>query len=137
MTPQKWRQIIDTNLSAAVHLAHAAWSTFAAQKSGVIVNISSESARDPFLGLGAYGAAKAGLNLLTRALAQEGKSINLRAYAIAPAAVETAMFRQIATIEQVPTEKALAPEDVARLVAQCLAGDLRHANGEVIYVHKG
>ncbi len=137
ITPQQWRQIIDTNLSAAVYLAHAAWKTIAAQKSGAIVNLSSESSRDPFLGLGAYGAAKAGLNLLTKALAQEGRPINLRAYAIAPAAVETGMLRQIATVDQLPTEKTLAPEEIAQVVMQCIHGDLRHSNGEVIYVHKG
>ncbi len=136
ITPEKWRQIIDTNLSSAVYLAHACWPTFRGQNSGAIVNISSESSRDPFMGLGAYGAAKAGLNLLTKALAAEGAEINVKAHAIAPAAVETEMFRQIVSHAQYPTERALSPENVAKLVADCLQGDLRHTNGEVIYIHK-
>jgi 3-oxoacyl-[acyl-carrier protein] reductase len=136
LTPEEWRKIIDTNLSAAVYLTHACWPTFRAQKSGVIINISSESSRDPFMGLGAYGSAKAALNLLTKALAQEGAEINVKAHAIAPAAVETQMLRRIVPHEQLPTEKILAPGDIARIVADCLVGNLRHTNGEVIYVHK-
>jgi NAD(P)-dependent dehydrogenase (short-subunit alcohol dehydrogenase family) len=136
ITPAQWRQIIDTNLSAAVYLAHACWPTFRKQNAGAIINISSESSRDPFMGLGAYGAAKAGLNLLTKALAAEGADINVKAHAIAPAAVETEMFRQIVPQDQYPTEKTLSPEALANLVADCLQGNLRHTNGEVIYVHK-
>ena len=136
ITPDLWRQIIDTNLSAVIHLARAAWPTFKAQKQGVIVNISSESGRDPFIGLGAYGAAKAGVNLLGKALAAEGNEINVRVHTIAPGAVETDMLRRIVSSDQFPTEKTLAPDEVARVIVQCIEGDLRHTNGEVIYVHR-
>ncbi len=63
-TDEQWYETIDTNLSAAFFLARAAWPTFVQQKGGVIVNISSSAARDPFLGFTAYAAAKAGINLL-------------------------------------------------------------------------
>ena len=72
MTPAQWQSVIDTNLSAAFYLCKAAWPIFKAQKSGVIVNISSEASRDPFDGFAAYGAAKAGLNLFGRVAAREG-----------------------------------------------------------------
>jgi hypothetical protein len=38
--------------------------------------------------------------------------------------------------DQYPTEKTLDPADVARVVVQCIRGELRHASGEVIYLHK-
>ena len=136
ITAEIWRQIIDTNLSAAVYLASAAWPTFRAQRSGVIVNLSSESARDPFLGLGAYGAAKAGVNLLGKALAAEGAPINLRVHTIAPGAVETQMLRNLVSPADLPSEKTLAPSDVARVITQCITGHLVHTSGEVIYIHK-
>src|SRR5665213_298808 len=72
MTPAQWQAVIDTNLSAAFYLCKAAWPIFKTQKSGVVVNISSESSRDPFDGFAAYGAAKAGLNLFGRVAAREG-----------------------------------------------------------------
>jgi NAD(P)-dependent dehydrogenase (short-subunit alcohol dehydrogenase family) len=76
------------------------------------------------------------LNLLGKALAAEGAQINVRVHTIAPGAVETEMLRRIASREEFPTEKTLSPADVARVIVQCVEGDLRHTSGEVIYVHK-
>jgi NAD(P)-dependent dehydrogenase (short-subunit alcohol dehydrogenase family) len=100
------------------------------------VNVSSEAARDPFAGLGAYGAAKAGVNLLGLALAREGAEIHVRVHTVASGATETAMLRSIITREQVPSEKTLEPAEVARVIVQCVRGELACTSGEVIYVHK-
>lgn len=136
MSIDRWRAVIDTNLSAAFYLSRAVWPTFEKQQSGVIVNISSLASRDPFPGFAAYGAAKAGLNLFGLALAREGQPINVRVHTVAPGSVETPMFRGIMSAEQWPTDKTLDPVEVARVVASCIDGDLRHTSGEVIYLHK-
>ena len=136
MTPQEWRDVIDTNLSAAFYLTRAAWPAFERQRGGVIVNVSSAAARDPFPGFAAYGAAKAGLNLFGLSAAREGEAIGVRVHTIAPSAVETGMFRKIMTAEQYPKEKTLDPADVAKVIAGCVQGDLRYASGEVIYLHR-
>jgi NAD(P)-dependent dehydrogenase (short-subunit alcohol dehydrogenase family) len=135
-TDEQWHAIIDTNLSAAFYLARAAWGMFAKQKYGVIVNISSLAARDPFVGFTAYGAAKAGINLLGLTLAREGQSHGIRVHTVAPGATETQMFRKLMTPEQFSPDKTLDPSDVARVVAQCVTGELAHTSGEVIWVHK-
>jgi NAD(P)-dependent dehydrogenase (short-subunit alcohol dehydrogenase family) len=135
-TPEDWRAILDTNLSAAFHLARAAWPIFRNQGGGVIVNISSLAARDPFPGFAAYGAAKAGLNLLGLALAREGQDIGVRVHTLMLGAVETGMFRKIRTPEQWPSAKTLDPADVAATIVQCVRGDLRYTSGEVITLHK-
>jgi hypothetical protein len=57
-------------------------------------------------------------------------------HTIAPSAVETEMFRGIMTPAQYPSEKTLDPAELARMIALCVTGDLRHTSGEVIYVHK-
>jgi len=119
------------SISAAPH-----GPTSSVKKSGVVVNISSEASRDPFAGFAAYGAAKAGLNLFGRSAAREGHPFNITVHTLAPSAVETAMFRQIATPEQYPADKTLTPADVARVILQCVRGDLRHTSGEVIYLHR-
>ena len=136
MSPQEWRDVIETNLSAAFYLTRAAWPSFEKQRGGVVVNVSSAAARDPFPGFAAYGAAKAGLNLFGLSAAREGAPINVRVHTIAPSATETAMFRSLMTPEQYPPEKTLDPADVARIIADCVTGDLRYTSGEVIYVHK-
>jgi NAD(P)-dependent dehydrogenase (short-subunit alcohol dehydrogenase family) len=133
---EEWRQIIDVNLSAVVYFLRLLWPIWRKQGGGVAVNVSSYAGRDPFEGLGAYGAAKAGVNLLDLALAREGAEHHIRIHTVAPAATETAMFHQLFTQEQFPTEKTLDPSDVARVIAQCVCGDLVCTSGEVIYVHK-
>src|SRR5205809_4630484 len=91
-TDQQWHDVIDTNLSAAFYLARAVWPTFVEQKGGVIVNISSIAARDPFVGFAAYAAAKAGVNLLGLSLAREGAPHGIRVHTVAPGATETQML---------------------------------------------
>jgi NAD(P)-dependent dehydrogenase (short-subunit alcohol dehydrogenase family) len=132
----EWQMMVDTNLSAIYFLSHRLWPVWRKQGGGVMVNVSSAAARDPFAGLGLYGAAKAGVNLLGLALAREGAEINVRVHTVAPGATETAMLRSIITRDQVPTEKTLDPAEVARVIVQCVCGELACTSGEVIYVHK-
>jgi hypothetical protein len=136
MSVAEWRDVIETNLSAAFYLTRAAWPAFERQRGGVVVNISSAAARDPFPGFAAYGAAKAGLNLFGLSAAREGEAIGVRVHTIAPSAVETGMFRKLMTPEQYPAEKTLDPADLARMIAMCVTGELRYTSGETIYVHR-
>jgi 3-oxoacyl-[acyl-carrier protein] reductase len=136
LSHQQWRDTLDTNLSAAYYFCKALWPAWRRQGSAAAVLVSSEAARNPFDGLAAYGAAKAGLNLYGMALAREGAEIGLRVHVVAPGAVETAMLRSVVTPSQFPPEKALDPNDVAAVIVQCVRGDLRFTSGEVIYVHK-
>jgi hypothetical protein len=46
------------------------------------------------------------------------------------------MFRRLRTRKQVPASRTLAPAAVARVVAGCVNGELRHTSGEVIYIHR-
>ena len=132
----EWRAVLDTNLSSAFYLSKFTWPVFERQQSGVIVNISSAAARDPVPGFAAYASAKAGVNLLGLCAAREGERIGVRVHTIAPAAVETGMFRQLLTPDQYPTEDALQPQEVARVVADCITGRLAYTSGEVVYIHK-
>jgi len=136
MAVEEWRAVLDTNLSSAFYLCKAAWPALERQKGGVVVNVSSAAARDPFPGFAAYGAAKAGLNLLGLSAAREGERIGVRVHTVAPAAVETAMFRKLMTPEQYPREQTLDQAEVARMIALCVTGELRYTSGETIYVHK-
>lgn len=128
--------VIATNLGATYHFSRAVWEGMAARRSGVIVNVSSEAARDPFPGFSIYAAAKGGINLFTKALAKEGDRLGIRVHAVAPAGVETAALRAIASTDVIPSADTLTPADVARVIAQCVVGDLAHTSGETIYLHK-
>lgn len=136
MTDQQWHAVIDTNLSAAFYLSRAVWPIFRRQGGGVIVNVSSLAARDPFPGFAAYGAAKAGLNLFGLSLARQGATIGVRICTVAPGAVETELLRSLFSPQQVSPQDALSPQDVAKVIGQCASGDLRFTSGEVIWMHK-
>ncbi|HYE18359.1 MAG TPA: SDR family oxidoreductase [Tepidisphaeraceae bacterium] len=146
-TVEQWRAAVDTNLSAAFYLMKYAWGELAREKpevgsqksdvsNGCVVLISSLAARDPLAGFGAYGAAKAGVNLLGLVGAREGQAAGVRVHTIGPGAVETGMFRAIATEAQWPREKTLAPEAVAGTIVDCVTGRLAATAGEVIWVHR-
>lgn len=146
-TPADWRDVVDRNLSSAMYLIHSAWPLWTAQhQSGharsdftgaSMVLVSSEASRDPFPGLGAYAAAKIGLNMLAKVLAREGQAIGLKAFCIAPAAVETRMLRSLPYADKIPTSQILSPDDVARAIGDTLDGGLSNCSGETIHVHRG
>ncbi|MGF1633608.1 MAG: SDR family NAD(P)-dependent oxidoreductase [Phycisphaerae bacterium] len=133
---ETFRNVIDVNLTAAFVLARASWPQLKRTR-GVIVNVSSMSARDPLGGFSAYAAAKAGVNLLTLDLAREGAAHGIRAHCVAPGAVETGMFRLLADEAAVPRGTILEPAEVARVIAECVCGSLTITSGETIYLKRG
>jgi NAD(P)-dependent dehydrogenase (short-subunit alcohol dehydrogenase family) len=136
MPLDEWDKILATNLSAVLYLCKFAWPILVKQKSGVIVNISSVASRDPFPGLGAYGAAKAALNLFSLDLARQGKPHGIRVHALALGAVETRMLRKLVTKRELPSEHTLDPAEVAAKIYSCISQPRRHTSGEVVYLQK-
>jgi NAD(P)-dependent dehydrogenase (short-subunit alcohol dehydrogenase family) len=136
LDPKVWRSTIDVNLSGPVYLTRACWPKLCEADQPIAVNISSMASRDPFAGLGPYGVAKAGLNMLTFVTAREGEKAGLRAVAIAPGAVETSMLRNMFNQKQLPPDQALAPEQVAELVADCVTGRRSFTSGETLFINR-
>lgn len=99
-----------------------------------VVNVSSMATADPFPGLSGYAATKGGVNVLTRAIANEGESVGIRAFAVAPGAVETAMLRDMFTEADLPRSGTLDPEEVASVIVACAAGERDEENGSVIFI---
>ena len=125
----------DTNVKGIFLTTRAVWPVMKGQADGgVIVNISSLSARNPFAGLAVYGASKAAVNLMTASLARIGRQHNIRLYAVGLGAVETDMLRGL--FPDFPDEKVLRPEEVADLVARCTDPALRHCSGEPLWISK-
>lgn len=131
-TPAMVREVFETNAIAPADAIAAAWPVFLRQRSGRIVNVSSMATVDPYEGFFAYAASKAAIEMLARVAAREGAPHGIRAFAVAPGAVETAMLRRIRTPEQVPPARALSPEAVAAVIAACAAGERDADSGTVI-----
>jgi len=117
ITEESFEQLININVRSGFYLTQLAWNTMVKQGGGTIVNISSLSAVDPFVGFSTYGASKAWLDLLTHSLAQEGKDLNIRVCSVRPGAVETPLLRGL--FPDFPAEQLAAGFARLRVNCQC------------------
>lgn len=120
------------NIAGPFYACRAVWPVMRRRGGGIIVNISSVAAVDPFPGFAVYGATKAYLDALTRGLAQEGKEHGIRVYAIAPGAVHTQML--LGPFPDFPLDQCLQPEDIAEMVWLMTQPACRHSAGQVVRV---
>jgi 3-oxoacyl-[acyl-carrier protein] reductase len=134
LTDEDVRATLAVNCEAVFQATKAAWAALRSQGGGVIVNISSLASVDPFPGLSVYGATKAWVNLFTKAIADEGRPHNIRAFALALGAVETRLLRE--TVPDFPAEQALAPEAVAEFIFALTGDTFRPASGQTLFVRR-
>jgi len=130
------RAAFDLNAIGPAYAIHLCWPAFARQKRGCIVNVSSMATSDPFAGFFAYAASKAAVNLLARSCAKEGKAIGVRAFAVAPAAVETPLLRSIFDRTAVPAAACLSAAQVAGVILDCIEGRRDADNGRTIFLQR-
>ena len=118
ISAETFETIVNTNIRSVFYLTQAVWRTMLQQGRGVIVNISSLAAIDPFPGFSLYGSSKAWLDILTHVLAAEGEAADIRVYSIRPGAVETPMLRGL--FPDFPAEQCVQPEEVAQMIWRCI-----------------
>jgi NAD(P)-dependent dehydrogenase (short-subunit alcohol dehydrogenase family) len=73
---------------------------------------------------------------MTMSCATEGREHGIRAFCIAPGAVETPMFRAFMPEAEFPRSRTLAPEAVARVIVECAAGRRDGENGRTIVLER-
>lgn len=133
-TPELVLESFEINAIGPANLILAVWPHMVRRKAGRIVNVSSIATVDPFPGFFAYAAAKASVELMAKSIAKEGAASGIRAFAVAPGAVETAMLRSIIPEKSLPREKTLEPDAVARVIVDCAVGRRDAENGGTIVV---
>jgi len=114
---EDWERMLAVNLSAAFHCTQAALPQLRAQGGGLLIYVSSMSARYADASGAAYQAAKHGLVGLANAVRVEEQARGVRASVILPGAVNTPLVMQRPTAptpEQL--ERALQPDDVAAAI---------------------
>jgi len=129
------RRVFDLNALGVGYLIHRAWPSLY-ERRGCIVNVSSYAALDPFDGFFAYGATKAAVNLMTISASREGAARAVRAFSVAPGAVETPLLRTAFGEDIVPRHACLTPDDVAAVIGDCVAGRRDADNGRTIYLRR-
>ncbi len=143
MTEEEWDQLLGVDLKGAFLMGQQCWP-FLHKPGGTIVNISSIHGTRPLPGLAAYGAAKGGINAMTKAMALDAAPYGVRVNAVAPGFIETtpespppgeardARYRQIA--ERVPAGGCGEPADIAQAVLWLASAESRYVNGAVLDV---
>lgn len=131
-------QCFEVNALGAAYLITAAWPHLIREsegkRGGCIVNISTMGTFEPFPGFFAYASSKAAVNLMAKSAANEGAAYGIRAFAVAPGAVETPMLRGLFDTTAIPPEKALKPQDIGKVVLDCITGERDGDNGSTIPV---
>lgn len=141
---EHWRAVIDLNLTSTFLCCRAVAGLMKSQKSGAIVNISSDIGFSGDASRSAYAAAKAGIVGLTKTLALELAPFNVRANAVAPGRIATPRVRATytdaewdAAAKRIPIGHAGEPEDVAEAVAFLASDAAKHMTGQTLHVNGG
>ena len=113
MTDDDWGQVMTVNLRGAFRMAREVLRIFREQKSGHIINISSESGLEYYPGDGSYGLSKHALNDMGEYIQRENQELNIRVNTICPGMVVSEMTEHSPGLDH---EKCLYPEDIADLV---------------------
>ncbi|MGN0010425.1 MAG: 3-oxoacyl-[acyl-carrier-protein] reductase [Marinilabiliaceae bacterium] len=143
MTEAQWDAVLTVNLKSAFNFIHAVTPVMSKQRKGSIINMSSVVGVHGNAGQCNYSASKAGMIGLAKSIAQEMGKRGIRANAIAPGFIITAMTDQLsdevkkAWCDKIPLHRGGTPEDIAD-VALFLASDLSsYVTGQVIQVDGG
>ncbi|MGB8647630.1 MAG: SDR family oxidoreductase [Anaerolineae bacterium] len=139
-------QIINTNLKGYFLMSQLIGKLMIEQgRGGNIINISSVGGLSPDKGLAVYCISKAGINMLTKALALELAEHQIRVNAIAPGVVKTHMSKAIwsneaimqSEFEHTPLKRIAEPEEVARLALYLVSGAAAYITGQIIVMDGG
>jgi 3-oxoacyl-[acyl-carrier protein] reductase len=143
MTEQEWDLVIAINLKGTFNFTQKVGRIMMKQRTGAIVNISSVIGLMGNAGQTNYSASKAGVIGITKSVAKELASRNVRVNAVCPGFIQTAMTDKLTDemkaklVEVIPTKTLGMPQDVANVVL-FLASDMsNYVTGETIRIDGG
>ena len=139
--PATWERVLRINLYGSFLYARSALQRMVAQKSGVILNMSSVHERIAWSGFSAYTASKAGLAMLTQTLAQEAAPFGVRVLALAPGAIRTPINQNVWSnpdslrdlLTKIPLGRMGEPEEIARVATFLVSGMASYMTGSTVY----
>jgi len=143
MSDEDWHTVLDTNLGGVFHTCRAAARGMMRKRGGAIVNMTSVVGLHGNPGQTNYAASKAGIIGFTKALARELATRGVRANAIAPGYVETALTDVLPEdvrgmiLANTPLGRLGRPEDVAGAVRFLCSDEASFITGEVLLVDGG
>ncbi len=142
MSEEDWDTVLQVNLKSQFLCCRAAAPHMMEQKSGRIINISSRAwLGGP--GQANYAASKGAVISLTRTLALEMARYGITANCIAPALVDTPLFRglkeevQERLVKTIPARRIGTPEDIGNAALFLASDEASYVTGQTIYVCGG
>ena len=145
MDPAVWRRTLEVNLIGYAFTARAVLPLLLEQGGGTIVNTSSAAAHVGDHSRAAYQSSKAGINALTRHIANRWGKQGIRCNCVSPGIVLTESAKTMALSDEVlafaqmtiPSPRFGKPEDLAGVVAFLLSDDAEWINGQVWSINGG
>lgn len=143
MKDEEWDAVIATNLNAVFRMAKLVMRGMMKARRGRIINITSLVASSGNPGQANYTAAKAGVEGLSRSLAQELGSRSITVNCVAPGLIDTDMTRELteaqrsAMAQRIPLNRLGQAEDVAAAVAFLAGPEASYITGVTLHVNGG
>ncbi|WP_332447862.1 SDR family NAD(P)-dependent oxidoreductase [Sphaerochaeta sp.] len=144
MTLEAWHQVLDINLNAAFYCSKAILPYLVKNKNGVILNISSVTAKcGDNEAAPIYTTSKGALTTLTKSLARQLAPYNIRVNAVAPHAIVTQMGsewtedKRKQVVSSIPLGRMGEPEEVASSALFLVSDEASFITGETINVNGG
>jgi acetoacetyl-CoA reductase len=138
MTPEAWKEVIDTNLTGVFNTVHPVWPGMRERKFGRVIVISSINGQKGQFGQVNYAATKAGDLGIVKSLAQEGARAGITANAVCPGYIATEMVMAVPEnvrekiIAGIPAGRLGEPDEIARCVTFLASEDAGFINGSTI-----
>ncbi|UYP23553.1 SDR family oxidoreductase [Bacillus velezensis] len=140
MNQKSWLEVIDTNLNGTFNCCKFVSKYMINQGYGSIINMSSVSGIKGIEGQTNYGAAKAGVNGLTKTLAKELAKYNVRVNSVCPGFIESDMTSNLdedRMINLIPMQCVGSPDDVSELSLFLAENRSKYITGQMIAVDGG
>ena len=141
MALEEWDAVIDVNLSGVFYCCKYALDIM--HNDGAIVSFGSIAAIQGFFGQANYASAKAGVQAMMRVLSREAARKNIRANAVAPGVVDTAMAATIPEqvraemIKNVPLGRFGTTQEVANVVLFLCSPLASYVTGQTLEINGG
>lgn len=130
--PELWDQMRKLNLLTTINMVRAVWSAMQAAGRGSLVAIGAQPALRASAGMAAYAGAKSAVLRLIESVADEGKTLGIRANAVLPSIIDTSQNR--AAMPAADPGKWVTPEQVAEVIAFLLSDAASGVTGAAIPV---
>ncbi|MDE2762992.1 MAG: 3-oxoacyl-[acyl-carrier-protein] reductase [Gemmatimonadota bacterium] len=140
---EDWTRVIDTNLGGTFNMIRAVTRGMMKRRAGSIVNVTSVIGLMGNAGQANYAASKAGLHGLTKSVARELASRNIRCNAVAPGFIRTDMTAGLPEARvneltgRIPAGRLGEPADVAGVVRFLAGPEAGYITGQIIAVDGG